>query len=36
MLEHHTHMLADFVDVDLWIRDVLSVKPDLTASRSLQ
>ena len=36
MLKHHAHMLTNLVNVNLGIRDVLSIEPDFTAGGSLQ
>ena len=36
MLEHHSHMLTDFINVNLGVCDILSVEPDFTTGRSLQ
>ena len=36
MLEYHTHMLADLIDVGMRIGDILAVKNDLAGGRHFQ
>ena len=36
MLEHHTHMTADLIDINTWSGDFLSIKGDGSTCRDLQ